>query len=140
MDAKYDLAGHSLGTSYIMSEFKEHSSNIDQLFLFNPASSFMQSNDVLKEFANIENANYYLNAGDPIGSALLQNMSRDTLNARVFDGSYRYDPLSAHSLSQWYRDEINAADTAKTPEDVVPLEPSAEMLTDTPESRKAGLS
>ena len=63
-NVKYDIAGHSLGTMYIFSEFKEHREHMDDIFMFNPASSPLQSVDMLKEYGNDVNTWYHLNHGD----------------------------------------------------------------------------
>ena len=99
-DKKYDIASHSLGSAYVMSELENHRSRMDDLFFFNPASSPMQSNNILDQYANLQNATYYVNDGDVVGDTLRQRMSKDTLENRVYSGEWKYAPWSAHSLSQ----------------------------------------
>ena len=134
-DQKFDIASHSLGSAYVMSELEQHGSKIDDLFFFTPASSPLQSNNTLDMYANLPNATYYLNTGDIVGDTLRQRMSKDTLQEHVYAGDYRYAPWSAHSLSQWYPDYIENAYLPPTPtynrEDVGDLQPDVTTKQDT---------
>ena len=115
-----------------------------KIFFFTPASSPLQSNDVLDKYANIPNATYYVNDGDILSATKRQRMHRDTLETAVYKGDYRYTPWASHSLSQWYPDFIE--DKLKPPQpqydrqDVVKLEPESQLSTDNQESRDANLS
>ena len=113
-----------------------------KIFFFTPASSPLQSNDVLDKYANIPNATYYVNDGDILSATKRQRMHRDTLETAVYKGDYRYTPWASHSLSQWYPDFIE--DKFKPPQpqyqDVNKLEPEAQLSTDTKQSRDANLS
>jgi pimeloyl-ACP methyl ester carboxylesterase len=139
---KYNLVGHSLGTAYCFSELPDHRENIDQLLLFNAASSPLQDPNVLTEFAN-QDAQYFINHGDIVSDALLQNMNAETLQNNVYLGPYRYAPWSAHSMSQWYPESI--AESDKLPKQIVyegleDLAPDSAMNQDTPETQAANLS
>ena len=99
----YDIGGHSLATSFIYNALPEHGSHIDEIFLFNPASSPFQGEDYLKEHANEDQRiTFFINEGDMVSSGLYQQMGQDTLDNRVHIGDYRWSPLAAHSLTQWY--------------------------------------
>ena len=101
----YDIGGHSLATSYIYNALPEHGSHIDEIFLFNPASSPLQGVDYLKKHANEDQRiTFFVNEGDMVSSGLYQQMDQDTLDNRVHIGDYRWSPLAAHSLTQWYEE------------------------------------
>ena len=140
---KYDISGHSLATAYILSEFPEHREHMDDVFLFNPASSPLQSVGFLKTQAN-SNAFFFLNQGDMVSSGMYQQMNHETLENNAFIGPYRYSPWAAHSLTQWYDPSVNASDSLPPPgEDFDNQESSfetAEFGQDTPETQAAGLS
>ena len=141
---KYNIASHSLGSAFVMSEIPDHQKHVEDYFFFTPASSPLQSNDVLDKYANIPNATYYVNDGDLVSDTMRQRMHRDTLETAVYKGEYRYTPWASHSLSQWYPDFIE--DKFKPPQpqydrqDVDKLEPEAQLSTDNQESRDANLS
>ena len=100
---EYDIGGHSLATSFIYNALPEHGSHIDEIFLFNPASSPFQSKDYLKKHANVdERITFFVNEGDMVSSGLYQQMDQNTLDNRVHVGDYRWSPLAAHGLGQWY--------------------------------------
>ena len=144
---KYDIAGHSLATSYILTEFPEHRDNMDDVFLFNPASSPTQSTEILREQAN-RDAFYFINQGDIVSNGMYQQMERETLDNNVFTGPYIYAPWSAHSVTQWYSPDVNFSDS--TTSGIGPQQPNyeaqessfetAEFGQDTEQSREAGLS
>ena len=78
-----------------------------------------------------------------VSSGLYQQMGSDTLQNNLYLGPYRYGPMSAHSLTQWFADDINVSD------DLVPKrhyddEPTsfetAEFQQDTETSREQNLS
>ena len=97
----YDLVGHSLGTSLIHNALKEEKHNVDEVYMFNPASSAFQSTDYLKDEGNKKNYNYFINPSDIVSSGLYQQMSNDTIKNNTVLGSYKFSPLSAHSMSSW---------------------------------------
>ena len=119
MDAsgvKYDVGAHSLGTSYVYNALKEHGKDIDEIFLFNPASSPFQSDKYLKGYNDDERIKFFVNEGDMVSSGIYQKLSKDTLENRTTIGPYRWSPLAAHSAAQWYDDEDK--DTDEKEEDV----------------------
>ena len=144
---KYDVAAHSLGTHYLIQEFAEHRDNMDDVFLFNIASSPMQDKATLQAIANLD-ANYYINSGDLVSSGAYQNMNRETLDNNLYLGDYAWSPLAAHSLTQWYnqddmdkeRKRLALAESQKKIEPEGPKGETAEMSLDTKETREAGLS
>ena len=139
---KYDISSHSLGSAYVMSEIENHRNRMDDLFFFTPASSPLQSNQVLDQYANLKNATYFVNDGDIVGDTLRQRMSKDTLENRVYTGEWKYAPWSAHSLSQWYPHKIE--EEYKVPqhdrEDVEELAPDVTTKEDTKLTQEAKLS
>ena len=99
----YDIGGHSLATSFIYNALPEHGKHIDEIFLFNPASSPFQGVDYLKKHANEDQRiTFFVNEGDMVSSGLYQQMSQDTLDTRLHIGEYRWSPLAAHDIGQWY--------------------------------------
>ena len=144
---KYSAAAHSLGTSYLLKEFPEHRDNMNEVYLYNVASSPAQSKAQLQNIAN-QNAQYYVNASDLVSAGAYQNMSRETLD-NVYLGDYKYSPLAAHSLTQWYNaDEMTLAQSRQANEmnqetkEALPTisGETAQMRQDTQETREAGLS
>ena len=98
---KYDLAGHSLATQFITNAVRDgQASNVQDSYLFNPASSPFQGVDYLRENANDPRFTYFLNQGDTVSSGLYQQFSDESME-RVHVSGYRWDPISAHSLGQW---------------------------------------
>jgi hypothetical protein len=142
---KYDIAGHSLGTMYIFSEFEEHRDNMDDIYFFNPASSPLQNTDMLHTYANDPGVHYHINQGDVVSHGLYQQMDDVTFDAQVTLGTYVYSPIAAHSMTQWYDPRINRPDSLPPPgPDYDTLDPAAthgaEYTQDTPESQAANLS
>ena len=98
---KYDIAGHSLGTQYVQNAIEDgEGKGVDEVFLFNPASSPFQSDEYLKKMANDEKYQYFINQGDLVSKGIWQKMDSDTLD-RVHIGPYRWDPVHCHFLDQW---------------------------------------
>ena len=140
---KYDVTAHSLGAAYVYSEFEEHRDNMDEVILYNPASSPFQNTDMLEEFANDTDVIWYVNQGDVVSNAVYQQFSDETLENDVHLSDYRYDPLSAHSLTQFFNENINESDSKPKEthyDDEKPSFDTAEMAQDTPETQEAGLS
>ena len=135
---KYNLASHSLGSAYVMTEIPDHQQNVDEYYFYNPASSPMQSNDVLDRFANLPNATYYVNNGDPVNDTMRQRMSRDTLQTAVYIGPYAYTPWKSHSIDQWYPDFLQGEKVDQ--EEVEKLMPDATMKQDTVSTQETKLS
>ena len=104
----YSLAGHSLGTQFIQNAIKddEGGQNVDQIYLFNPASSTFQSTSYLKEQANDKRYTWFINQGDLVSKALWQQMNNETLGSdRIHIAPYTWDPLSSHMVGQWVVDD-----------------------------------
>lgn len=102
---KYNIAGHSLGTEYVYNGLKEHGDNVEDIYLFSPASSPFQSVSSLKEEANDPRLHFFLNEGDMVASALYQQMNEETVNERLHVAPFMWSPLSAHGLTQWLGEE-----------------------------------
>ena len=111
---EYDIAGHSLATEFIQNL---DLSNADSIYLFNAASSPLQSSQVLNERANDDKYTYFLNPSDLVSDGIFHQMNNNTL-ANSYIGKYNFSPLSAHSLSQWY-DENTQIEYDLTPEQQV---------------------
>ena len=143
---KYDVSAHSLGCDFVFTELTEHGSRWDDLYFFSPGSSPFQDTDVLSTFANIPNAEYHINSGDPISDALRQQMDAGTLENNVYFGPYRYAPWSAHSLTQYVpsylekTDEVGPGEQHRQFDNETSNYDIAELHQDTEASRKAGLS
>lgn len=142
-NVKYNTAAHSLGTSYLLKEFPEHRDNMNEVFLFNVASSPMQSAGELDNIAN-QNAQYYVNSGDMVSSGAYQHMDRETLDNNFYLGDYRWSPMAAHSLGQWYDSEDMVKEQGQQAlAHQKPKESSfdvAELKQDTAQTRAEGLS
>ena len=99
---RYDIAGHSLATQFIQNAVRDgHATGSDSIYLFNPASSPMQDQSYLEQNANDPRYTYFINEGDAVSRGLYQHMNQDTMDNRVHLGPGRWDPLSAHYMSQW---------------------------------------
>lgn len=140
---KYNTAAHSLGTSYLIKEFAEHRDNMDEVFLFNVASSPMQSEEQLSHVAN-QSANYYVNSGDMVSSGAYQHMDRETIDNNLYLGDYMWSPLASHSVSQWYDyDAMTTEQGQQALAEHKPVDSSydvAELKQDTSQTRAEGLS
>ena len=103
----YDIAGHSLATQFIQNAVRDgDATNVDEIMLFNPASSPFQKSDYLTEEANDPRYTWFINQGDVVSRGLYQKMNRETLGSdRIHLGPYRWDPLHAHFLDQWVPEE-----------------------------------
>lgn len=101
---KYDIGGHSLATAFIFNALPETGSNVDGIYLFNPASSPLQEKAYLKKMGEDPRINFFVNEGDMISSGLYQQLNKETLADRTYVGPFRWGPLSAHGLPQWYGD------------------------------------
>ena len=99
----FDIAGHSLATTFIQNL---DLTNADSIYLFNPASSPFQSNDVLSERANDPRYQYFINPSDLVSDALFENMNEESIN-NAYVSDFKFSPLTAHGLTQWYPDEEN---------------------------------
>ena len=96
----FDVASHSLGSEFVMSAVKKHSKNVDEILLFNPASSGLQNKEILKERANNPQFSYFINQSDPVSHGIYQQMDKASIDRAVI-GDYKFSPLTAHSMSQW---------------------------------------
>jgi hypothetical protein len=102
---KYSISGHSLATEYVYNGLKEHGENVEDIYLFSPASSPFQSVSSLKEEANDPRLHFFLNEGDIVASALYQQMNAETVDDRLHIAPYMWSPLAAHGLTQWLPEE-----------------------------------
>ena len=116
---------------------------MDDIFMFNPASSPFQDQGMLQEYGNDPGTIYFINQGDLVSNGLYQQIEPDTFNSQVTIGDYIYSPLGAHSLDQWFPDDVNQNDDVYKPpvyEGLEDLNPDATMFQDTPETQEANLS
>mgnify|MGYP001191213453 CR=1 FL=1 len=70
-------------------------------------------------------------------------MSDTTFENQVSLGPYIYSPIGAHSMTQWYPDNVAASDDVYHPpvyEGLENLAPDSAMNQDTPETQAANLS
>jgi hypothetical protein len=102
-DNKLSVAAHSLGTQLAYNGLKAAKTNVDNLFMFNPASSPFQEKQVVREIVeNTDyNTKYYLNSGDVVSNYFSQLMSPSEISSSVSYARYSRSPLSAHGLAQW---------------------------------------
>ena len=96
----YDIAGHSLGTQFIVNAKHHHA---DSIYLFNSASSPLMESEYLKQIANDPKVTQFINPSDPVSQALWNEMSPDTVS-NSFIAPYMRSSVAAHSLEQWYGD------------------------------------
>ena len=96
----YDLAAHSLGTEYLINSTHK---NADSIYLFNAASSPVQSVDMLSERANNNDYTMFISPSDLVSNGLFQQMSNDSVNNNYIS-RYKFSPLASHQLNQWYED------------------------------------
>ena len=83
----------------------EHGENVENIYLFSPASSPFQSVSSLKEEANDPRLHFFLNEGDIVASALYQQMNAETVDDPLHIAPYMWSPLAAHGLTQWLPEE-----------------------------------
>ena len=144
---KYNIGGHSLGNAYIFNEL-DHKANWDGVYIFSPPASPLQSDSTVSNWANQEGFNYYVNQGDLVSGDFSYFFEKDTLADQVYYGDYRYDPVSSHSLTQYYppfiadSDDLPPAGPTYDREDAPEQLPTDEAVLgrDTEETRVEGLS
>ena len=132
---KYDVAAHSLGCVYLMQEAEKYGSNWDDTYLFNAPSSPAQNDHMLQNQINEHGLDFYINHADPLGSNTNYFMNPETLQNHVQVGDYVYSPFGAHSLTQWYQQDI--ADTYTPPERPDSWLKPFEWTEDAPETQEA---
>ena len=108
---RYDIGGHSLATAFIYNALPDTGSFVDHVYFFNPASSPIQEKEYLKKMQADPRIIFFVNEGDMVSSGVYQQLSKETLAERTYIGPFRWGPLSAHGLKQWYGD----LQTAETP-------------------------
>ena len=74
---------------------------LDEIYLYNPASSPTQKNNYLKKVLSLDNAVWFVNPSDPVSSGLYNKMSNAFIQENVYLGDYKFSPLAAHSIGQW---------------------------------------
>ena len=146
-NSSYSITAHSLGAAYVLSSLDQHRDHMDEIMLYNPASSPFQNTDKLRAFAHDDKIQWYMNVGDIVSNGLYQQFDQTHLEENVSMGPYRWSPLAAHSLSQFYEPALNIIKTndARTPEpnyeaQKTSFEMIPELSVDTPETRAANLS
>ena len=99
-DAHFSAGGHSLGTELLMNYLNDSQGfdNVDDVYLFNPASSFTQSKDHIKENVSNPKVDLFLNTNDPVSAYYSQNLGA---SQNVWWAPFLYNPAAAHSLNQW---------------------------------------
>ena len=127
-----DIGGHSLGTQYIANLPLDVQEKIDDVYMWNPASSAFQNTQYLKEQANNEKYTYFMNPSDVVSNGLWQQMSHDTIDNQAYIGGYRWSPLAAHSMSQWSPDltEENEEEMARRYEETDPRGTDPDLAAD----------
>ena len=125
---RVDIGGHSLATQFITNMPSNLLQQIDETYLYNPASSPFESNAYLNKVLGMENTYWFVNESDLVSSGLFNLMSNEFIEKHVYLGGYRWSPLAAHALTQWYRydeeEEMTAnnlvtnADARKNPKKV----------------------
>ena len=95
-----DIAAHSLATQYISNLPESTQEHIDEIYMFNPASSPFMDTDYLNRIANNDNFTYFINQSDLVSNGIWQKMNKETVD-RSYIGAYKWSPLAAHSISQW---------------------------------------
>lgn len=106
---KYDLSAHSLGCVFAMHEAGNYGSNWDDTYMFNAPSSPAQDDDVLRDWVNNYGLTFYSSTGDVLGQNTNYMFNNETLDERVYWANWKWDPLSSHSLSQWYPENFHTA-------------------------------
>ena len=90
---RVDVGGHSLATQYLTNLPMDIQERIDEVYLFNPASSPFMSNSYLDEIANERsNYHYFLNPSDMVSSGLYNRITNETIKNQSL---YRRVPLVA---------------------------------------------
>ena len=112
-----DIGGHSLATQYITNLPQELQEHIDEVYLFNPASSDFMDDDYLSEIANNDKYTYFINPSDIVSGGIWNKMDHDTVDNNYI-GHYRWSPLAAHSMSQWVTDLEDDEIDIDSPENV----------------------
>ena len=111
--AKFSAGGHSLGTSILMTAMEKRGiDNVSDLYLFNPASSFSQSEDYIKKTIDNPKVDLFLNSNDPVSAFFAQNLGDD--KNVWWEQEFKKNPASSHSLQQWIGDEGQNQDTSET--------------------------
>ena len=102
---RVDIGGHSLATQYITNLPASIIGQLDEIYLFNPASSPEQSPDYLnKVLQQHPNTYWYINPSDVVSSGVYNQMSGDFVKKHVYLGNYRWSLLGAHTIDQWSTD------------------------------------
>ena len=104
--AVIDVGGHSLATQYLTNLPLEIQQKIDEVYLFNPASSAFQDREYLEDIANErDNYMYFINPSDVVSSGIYNVMSDENINeGNVYLGDYFWSPLAAHDVVAWAPD------------------------------------
>ena len=106
-DVKFSVGAHSLGSELAMNYLNDIGfENVDEIYLYNPASSPAQGTSHVKENIDNDKVSLFLNSNDPVSNFYSQNIDHED---NVFWGEFKMSPLNAHSLSQWYGDEDEEA-------------------------------
>ena len=98
-DVTVDIGGHSLGTTMILkaySEDKHLQDRMHETYLYNPAVSPFAEENVTQKFEGDDRVRYFIDLSDPVSIGDLGEKGPKNVVYRN-----NWNPLTAHSLSQW---------------------------------------
>jgi hypothetical protein len=103
--ARIDVGGHSLATAFLTNLPMEIQEQIDEVYLFNPASSPFMDNKYLDEITNKrDNYVYFLNPSDVVSSGIYNKITKESIEDHAYIGHYKWSLLGAHDVMQWAPD------------------------------------
>ena len=110
-DADITVNSHSLSGSFVQNAFTEATpeedkwlDHYDVINLYNPGSNALAQTSNIHEFVNDDRVHLFLNRTDVISTAYAQAITDENKDRVVF-GNATYNPLNAHTFSQWQSDE-----------------------------------
>ena len=99
---KLIIGAHSLGTQLAWNGITSQTPAVDDVYLFNPASSPFQHKSAIREVADSSyNVKYFLNTGDVVSNTWGQLLTKQEIDDHVQYGKFSRSPLASHGLSQW---------------------------------------
>jgi hypothetical protein len=109
-DADITVNSHSLSGSFVQNAFTDATpeentwlDHYDVINLYNPGSNALASTSSIHDFVADDRVHLFLNRTDIISTAYAQAIT-DENKDRVIFGNSTYNPLSAHTFSQWQSD------------------------------------
>ena len=110
-DADITVNSHSLSGSFVQNAFTSATpeedkwlDHYDVINLYNPGSNALADTSNIHEFVTDDRVHLFLNRTDVISTAYAQAIT-DENKERVVFGNATYNPLNAHTFSQWQSDE-----------------------------------